>query len=121
MGHKGQLEEVILNLIHNSIEAMGASANKRRTLTLETKHQGREDFISVQDTGPGIAQRERMNVFDAFFTTKAKGTGLGLAIARMIIERHGGQISVRSDAGTGARFEIKLPIKMTPESTMGRS
>ena len=108
--HKGQLEEVILNLAHNSIDAMAASANKPRALSVETKQQGREHVvISVQDTGPGIAQEKIMNVFEAFVTTKLKGKGLGLAIARMIIERHGGQISVRSDPGSGARFEIMLP------------
>ena len=113
MGHKGQLEEVILNLVHNSIDAMGALAtNKRRALSVETKRQGREEVvISLQDTGPGIAQEKIVEVFDAFVTTKAKGTGLGLAIARMIIERHGGRISVRSDPGNGARFEITLPTK----------
>jgi len=121
MGHKGQLEEVILNLVHNSIDAMGAlAANKRRALSIETKQQGRDEVvISLQDTGPGIAQEKIMKVFDAFVTTKAKGTGLGLAIARMIIERHGGQISVRSDPGNGARFEITLPTKMTPVSHNG--
>jgi signal transduction histidine kinase len=110
VGHKGQLEEVILNLVHNSIDAMGVSANKRRALWIETKQQGGEGVvISVQDTGPGIAQERIMNVFDAFVTTKPNGRGLGLAIARMIIERHGGQISVRSDPGSGTRFEIALP------------
>jgi signal transduction histidine kinase len=112
VGHKGQLEEVILNLFHNSIEAMEASANKRRDLSVEINQQGRKEVvISVQDTGPGIAREKIMNVFDAFVTTKPKGKGLGLAIARMIIERHGGQISVRSDPGGGARFEITLPIR----------
>ena len=115
VGHKGQLEEVILNLVHNSIDAMGASATKRRILSVETKRQGLEELvISVQDTGLGIAQENIINVFDAFVTTKPKGKGLGLAIARMIIERHNGQISVRSDPGSGARFEIALPIQMTP-------
>jgi signal transduction histidine kinase len=110
VGHKGQLEEVILNLVHNSIDAMGASANKRRTLSVETKQQDRDEVvISVQDTGLGIAQENITNVFDAFVTTKPEGKGLGLAIARMIIERHGGQISVRSGPGSGARFEIALP------------
>jgi signal transduction histidine kinase len=109
-GHKGQLEEVILNLVHNSIDAIGPSEDRRRHLIVETKQQdGKEVVISVQDTGPGIAQEKIMNVFDAFATTKPKGKGLGLAIARMIIERHGGQISVRSDPGSGARFEITLP------------
>ena len=83
-----------------------------RDLSVEINQQGRKEVvISVQDTGPGIAREKIMNVFDAFVTTKPKGKGLGLAIARMIIERHGGQISVRSDPGGGARFEITLPIR----------
>ena len=109
MGHKGQLEEVILNIIHNSIEAMGTMADRRRVLSVETKQQNEAILILLQDTGPGIAQENIANVFEPFVTTKAKGTGLGLAMARMIIERHGGQISVRSDPGSGALFEISLP------------
>jgi signal transduction histidine kinase len=119
-GHKGQLEEVILNLVHNSIDAMRASTSKLRAVSVQTKQQGREQVvISVQDTGPGIAPERIMSVFDAFVTTKPKGKGLGLAIAKMIIERHGGQISVRSDPGSGARFDIRLPIKMTAEHNGG--
>ena len=109
MGHKGQLEEVVLNIIRNSIEAMGTVTDKQRVLSVETKQQNETILILLQDTGPGIAQENITNIFEPFVTTKAEGTGLGLAIARMIIERHAGQISVRSDPGSGALFEISLP------------
>jgi len=112
-GHRGQLREVVLNLMQNAIEAMEASANGGRNLTLETKRQDQgEVTISVHDTGPGIEQRSTTKIFDAFVTTKDKGTGLGLAVSRMIVELHGGRIFANSDPGSGAQFQIVLPIKM---------
>src|SRR6516164_1374600 len=112
-GHRGQLREVVLNVMQNAIEAMEASANGGRNLTLETKRQDQgEVTISVHDTGPGIEQRSTTKIFDAFVTTKDKGTGLGLAVSRMIVELHGGRIVANSDPGSGAQFQIVLPIKM---------
>jgi signal transduction histidine kinase len=118
-GHRGQLREVVLNLVQNAIDAMGAFTSTHRFLKLETMRQGQDEVcLSIQDTGPGIEQQKITRVFDAFVTTKNKGMGMGLAISRMIVERHGGQISVRSDPESGARFQIMLPTKMTAESTM---
>jgi signal transduction histidine kinase len=115
-GHRGQLREVVLNLMQNAIEAMAASANRPRNLRLETKWQDRGGLtISVQDTGPGIEQQSATRIFDASVTTKAKGTGLGLALSRMIAELHGGRIFAHSDPGGGARFQIALPIETTSE------
>jgi signal transduction histidine kinase len=117
-GHRGQLREVVLNLMQNAIDAMEASANGRN-LTLDTKRQDQgEVTISVQDTGHGIEQQSTTRIFDAFITTKGKGTGMGLAISRMIVELHGGRISAYSDRGSGARFQIVLPIKMRSETAM---
>jgi signal transduction histidine kinase len=119
VGHRGQLREVILNLMQNAIEAMEASANGGRSLRLETKRQNQgEIIISVQDTGPGIEQQSMTRIFDPFVTTKDKGTGLGLAVSRMIVELHGGRILAHSDPGSGARFQIVLPIKMRPETAI---
>src|SRR6516225_4360596 len=116
-GHRGQLREVVLNLMQNAIEAMEASANGGRNLTLETKRQDQgEVAISVKDTGPGLEQESKTRIFDAFVTTKDKGTGLGLAVSRMIVELHGGRIIAHSDPGSGARFQITLPIKMASET-----
>ena len=118
-GHRGQLREAVLNIMQNAIEAMAASENGGQNLKLETKRQGQgEVIISVQDTGPGLGQQSTTKIFDAFVTTKDKGTGLGLAISRMIVELHGGRIIAQSDPGSGARFQIVLPIKTTPETAI---
>jgi signal transduction histidine kinase len=69
--------------------------------------------VKVQDTGPGIHSSQLEDIFDPFFTTKPHGTGLGLAICRMIIERHGGQLTASSDGESGAMFEFTLPMKLS--------
>jgi signal transduction histidine kinase len=116
-GHRGQLREAVLNIMQNAVEAMEASESGGRNLMLETKRQNQaEVIISVQDTGPGLERQNTAKIFDAFVTTKDKGTGLGLALSRMIVEFHGGRIIAQSDPGSGARFQIVLPIKMTPET-----
>jgi signal transduction histidine kinase len=116
-GHRGQLREAVLNIMQNAVEAMEASDSGERNLMLETKRQDQgEVIISVQDTGPGLEQESTTKIFDAFVTTKDKGMGLGLALSRMIVEFHGGRIIAQSNPGSGARFQIVLPIKMTPET-----
>jgi signal transduction histidine kinase len=79
------------------------------------RHDSESISISLQDTGPGIDPNKLASIFDAFVTTKAKGTGLGLAICRMIVEQHGGTLSVASDMPDGARFELMLPTKVPSE------
>ena len=113
MGHKGQLQEVILNLVQNSIDAMRTVTAKPRMLYVRTEPHGRDAIaISVEDTGPGIEEKTLSSVFDAFVTTKTKGMGLGLAISQGIVERHDGRITAMFGVkGGGARFEIILPIK----------
>ena len=118
-GHRGQLREVVLNLMQNAMEAMEGSGNGGRNLRLETRRQDHGELtILVQDTGPGIEQQNTTRIFDAFVTTKDKGTGLGLAVSRMIVELHGGRIFAHSDPGSGARFQIALPINMTSETAI---
>jgi len=115
--HRGQLREVVLNLMQNAIEAMEPLANGPRILALETKREGRDAVaIAVHDTGLGIEQQNTTRIFDAFVTTKAEGTGLGLAVSRMIVELHGGRIFAHSDPGSGARIQMVLPTKMTSET-----
>jgi signal transduction histidine kinase len=109
MGHRGQLQEVLLNLIFNAIEAMDGKHGDR-VLRLKTeRHEGDGIVIKVIDTGPGIDPKKLDNIFDAFVTTKARGIGLGLAICRMIVERHGGQLLASSGREGGAQFDIILP------------
>lgn len=111
-GHKGQLQEVVLNLIHNALDAMKTSSALERTLRVRTEKRGRNAIgISVQDSGPGIQQGQMERIFDPFVTTKKDGMGLGLAICRLILERHGGRLSASADIHTGARFEIMLPVR----------
>ena len=111
-GHGGQLQEVIINLCQNAIEAVNAIKNGPRTLHLRTKRRGDDAIIvEVEDSGPGIDPAGLNNIFDPFFTTKSHGMGLGLAICRMIIERHDGRLSVSSDGTSGALFQIILPTQ----------
>jgi signal transduction histidine kinase len=117
MGHKGQLQEVILNLVQNSIDAMRTMTTKPRMLHVRTAPHGRDAIaISVEDTGPGIEEKTLSSVFDAFVTTKTKGMGLGLAISQAIVERHNGRITAMSGVKGGARFEIILPIEADPQA-----
>jgi signal transduction histidine kinase len=109
-GHRGQLQEVITNLLYNAMEAMTAVQADRRMLKVRTKLDGGNAIVvEVQDSGPGIDRDHLDRIFDAFVTTKPHGTGLGLAICRMIVERHGGQLSAVSDGKNGALFQIVLP------------
>ena len=115
MGHNGQLQQVIVNLIQNAIDAMDSVDSDRRVLQLRTEHNGGNAIsITIEDTGPGIDPNKTDNVFDAFFTTKSHGLGLGLAICRMIIEHHDGKLSVSSANPHGAIFQINLPQMKLP-------
>ena len=112
LGHKGQLQEVLFNLFNNALDAMKSSSIAKRNLRVQTETRGRQAIrVSVQDLGPGIEPEHLGQIFDAFVTTKKDGMGMGLAICRMIIERHGGQLSASSGIDTGAQFEITLPIE----------
>lgn len=114
MGHKGQLQEVLVNLVQNAVEAMDTVRAGRRRLWLKTERHGDDAIVvEIKDSGPGIDPANLNGIFDAFFTTKSRGTGLGLAICRMIIERHGGQLSASSDGTHGALFLFVLPARNT--------
>jgi signal transduction histidine kinase len=112
IGHDGQMQEVILNLVRNAIEAMDAIKDGRRVLRVKTWRHG-DDTIAVviEDSGPGIDPEQLGGIFDPFVSTKPRGMGLGLAICRMTIERHGGQLSASAGKNKGALFQFILPIK----------
>jgi signal transduction histidine kinase len=111
-GNRGQLQQVVFNLVHNAVEAMQTTTDRGRMLRLTTKLGDRDTIvIAVQDSGPGIDPNRLDEMFDAFATTKSQGMGLGLAICRLFIERHGGQLSAHSDGRNGALFEVVLPLK----------
>jgi signal transduction histidine kinase len=116
-GHRGQLRQVIFNLVHNALDAMAAVTDQSRVLRVRTELRGRDAIVvSVQDSGPGIDPKQLDGIFGAFVTTKTHGTGLGLAICRMIIDHHGGQLSASSDGKSGALFQFVLPIEPTDKA-----
>jgi signal transduction histidine kinase len=114
MGSKVQLQEVVINLAQNAIDALARVKDRQRSLTIKTRaNGGKAILIEVEDSGPGIDPQRLNSIFDAFVTTKPEGTGLGLAICRAIIERHGGRISAASDGRRGAVFQLFLPVEVT--------
>jgi PAS domain S-box-containing protein len=111
MAERVQLQQVLLNLIMNAIEAMGSVTDRARVLRVTSGLQTPDDlFINVEDSGAGIDPTEMDRIFDAFFSTKAHGMGIGLAICRSIIGAHNGQLWASSGAEHGAIFHIVLPI-----------
>jgi signal transduction histidine kinase len=109
-GDAVQLQQVVLNLIINAIDAVSEVKATEREVSITTNLSGISAEIWIGDTGPGIATGDLKNIFDPFFTTKPQGMGMGLAIARTIVEAHHGQISAENQPSGGARFTIKLPI-----------
>jgi PAS domain S-box-containing protein len=109
-GHRNQLRQVISNLIQNAIQSMDSTMDRRRALRVITQNYGPDAItVAVEDSGPGINPGRLTRIFDPFITTKSDGMGLGLAICRMIVERHGGELSAFSDGENGARFQFLLP------------
>ncbi|WFU38239.1 ATP-binding protein [Bradyrhizobium sp. CB82] len=109
-GDPVQLQQVILNLIINAIDAISEAEAKLREVTVTTAPSGSFAEIRIGDSGPGIAAGDLKNVFNPFFTTKPQGMGMGLAIARTIIEAHRGQIVAENRLSGGALLTIKLPL-----------
>jgi signal transduction histidine kinase len=103
-----QLQQVLMNLMLNGIEAMndiGGVLTVKSQLSKDGQVQ-----ISVNDTGPGLSHDKADLIFDAFFTTKPQGSGMGLAICKSIVESHGGRIWANGNGGIGATFHFTLPI-----------
>jgi signal transduction histidine kinase len=107
-----QINQVIMNLIVNASQAMGA---QRGTITLRTGLEGETVSIEVADTGSGIEPDNLPKIFDPFFTTKpvGQGTGLGLSLSYGIVKKHQGDISVRSEVGVGSTFRVELPVRQS--------
>jgi signal transduction histidine kinase len=105
-----QLQQVILNLIVNAMDAMSGMPDAKRWIAVSVARDGDFADLSVSDVGPGIPADRLREVFEPFFTTKPHGMGMGLSIARTIVEAHGGQLSAESRAGNGATFRIRLPL-----------
>jgi signal transduction histidine kinase len=106
-----QIQQVILNLVKNGIEAMRSVAPGKRRLRLVTGFNGKSTVaVYIQDSGPGIASQVQDRIFDPFFTTKPSGTGLGLSICRTIVEDHGGKLLLSKTDAHGTSFELTLPL-----------
>jgi signal transduction histidine kinase len=115
----GQLQQAVIILAENAIDAMPAGG----TLTMRTLREGDEEYsvvIEVSDTGQGIPEEIRERIFDPFFTTKevGRGTGLGLAVCYGIVTEHGGRIGVESAVGRGSTFRIWLPATKNPDGDL---
>lgn len=114
-GDSIQLQQVILNLAVNGMEAMSTVQGRPRVLTIrsESREPGQVQ-ISVEDSGTGIAPENLGRLFDAFFTTRPSGMGMGLSISRSIIEAHGGKLCAQSDGRSGSAFRFTLPAAKGP-------
>src|SRR5882724_10579337 len=114
-GDRVQLQQVILNLILNAVQAMSGVSEKSRELLISTGQDASGAvLVTVQDSGPGLSQESFDRLFDAFYTTKVSGMGLGLSICRSIVEAHGGQIWASRDIGLGATVQFTIPLS-TPQ------
>ena len=119
-GDRVQLQQVILNLILNAIEALGD--NEPRDLLIETREKdGANILVSVSDSGPGLDPATVDRLFEPFYTTKKGGTGIGLSICRSIIEAHEGKIWAEQSKAHGSTFQFNLPIANTTVEASGRS
>ena len=109
-GDRVQLQQVIMNLLMNGIQAMRPVTDRRRELLIRSREHGSDQMlVAVEDSGIGIEPENVDRLFNAFFTTKPEGLGIGLSICRSIIEQHDGRIWATRNAGTGSTFQFTLP------------
>jgi PAS domain S-box-containing protein len=117
LGDRVQLQQVIINLIMNAIEAMSKMSQARRELVIASVKDGSNGVhVAVQDSGPGLDPKALDHLFDAFYTTKPEGMGMGLPISRTIIEAHGGQLWATPNKTQGATFQFKLPTEYASDA-----
>jgi signal transduction histidine kinase len=113
IGDRIQLQQVIINLLVNAMDAMADTPIEDRKINIWTSCTENFAELSISDNGPGIPADRLKEVFEPFFTSKAQGMGMGLPIARTIVEAHKGQISAENQHGVGALFRIRLPLEET--------
>jgi signal transduction histidine kinase len=104
-----QLQQIMMNLIMNSIDAMKDVDGTRELVITSERAETGDLLVSVSDTGVGLPAQQADQIFNAFFTTKLQGTGMGLSISRSIVESHGGRLWATDNASRGARFHLTLP------------
>jgi C4-dicarboxylate-specific signal transduction histidine kinase len=111
-GDRTQLQQVILNLIINAIEAMSCVGEGSRRLLISTARHGQDGvLVAVRDSGPGLTPADHERLFEAFYTTKPSGLGMGLSICRSIIEAHGGRLWTTANVPRGAVFQFTVPTR----------
>src|SRR5437773_12452759 len=115
MGDRLQLQQVMMNLISNSIDAMKDLDGSRELAIKSRRAENGQLMVSVSDTGVGLPLQQADQIFNAFFTTKLHGTGMGLSISRSIIESHGGRLWATDSSPRGASFHLTLPTNAAPE------
>jgi signal transduction histidine kinase len=109
LGDRVQLQQVILNLVMNGVEAMASVTDRPRELFIYSRqHELDKVLVAVRDSGIGIDSQNIEKIFDTFYTTKSQGMGMGLAISRSIVENHGGQLWAVPNDGAGATFQFTL-------------
>ena len=117
LGDRVQLQQVVINLLMNGLEAMAPVTDRPREMLIRSQpHEAGEVLVAVQDSGIGIDSANAERLFNAFFTTKPSGMGMGLSICRSIIEAHGGRLSASGNVGPGATFQFALPAYRQAES-----
>ena len=127
LGDRVQLQQVILNLVMNGIEAMSPVTDRPREMLIRSsEHESDKVLVAVQDSGVGIDAQDIEKIFDAFYTTKSQGMGMGLAICRSIVEAHGGRLWATANEDRGATFRFTLPtggdrVVTEADATMGAS
>jgi signal transduction histidine kinase len=111
LGDRIQLQQVILNLVINGIEATQPVTDRPRELVIRThQDEDRQIRVAVKDCGVGLVGQDADRLFEPFFTTKSGGMGMGLSICRSIVESHGGRLSASRNIGPGATFQFSLPL-----------
>src|SRR5438128_6733779 len=111
MGDRVQLQQVMMNLFMNSIDAMKDVDGTRELAIKSQRAENEQLMVSVSDTGVGLPAQQTDQIFNAFFTTKLHGTGMGLSISRSIIESHGGRLWAADNSPRGASFHLTLPVE----------
>jgi signal transduction histidine kinase len=112
VGDRIQLQQVVLNLLRNAVDAMSEVNDRARDLTIRTEREdGHRVRVLVRDTGTGVPPQSRDALFDAFYTTKRGGMGIGLSVSRSIVERHNGRLWVEPNDGPGTTFAFSVPCR----------
>jgi len=113
MGDPVQIQQVLINLVLNAMDAVADESEDRRTVALSAAKGEGGAVLAVRDRGRGIAPEHRAKLFESFFSTKSSGMGLGLSITRTIVEAHGGRIRVESSSAEGTEFRVELPLAIS--------